>query len=105
MRDTVRLRKLKLLGPLWIRQKDRQSVYQQRMRDAVDDCREHLVDIGFGIQLPTKFDQRLPVVITFLVEEFVDVLLHPVLERVEQQRGNRENDDESIRSRTGEVLV
>ena len=66
---------------------------------------EHLVEIGFGVQVAAEFDQRLPVVVTLAIEELVEALLNPVLERIEQQRGDGDGDDQSDRPGAGEVLV
>ena len=64
---------------------------------------QHLVQIGFGIQVAAELDQRLPVVITLAVEELVEIILHPVLERIEQQGRHRDGHNQSHRSRAGKV--
>ena len=79
--NAVRLGQRELLRLLRIRQEDGQPVHQQRARQAVDDRGQHLVEIGFGIQVAAELDQRLPVVVTFAIEELVEIVLHPVLER------------------------
>ena len=103
--DAVRLRQDELLRLLRVRQEDRDPIDQQRARQAVDDRAQHLVEIGLGIQVAAKLDQRLAVVVTFAVEELVQIVLHPVLERVEQQRGYGDGDHQADGSGAGEVLV
>ncbi len=103
--DAVRLGQRELLRLLGIGQEDRQAIDQQSARQPVDDRGEHLVEIGFGVQVAAKLDQRLAIVITLAIEELVEILLHPVLEGIEQQRGDGDGDHQSDRTGAGEILV
>ena len=103
--DAVRLGQVELVGLVGVRQEDGDPVHQQGARQTVDDRAQHLVEIGLGIQVAAELDQRFAVVVTFAVEELVEILLHPVLERIEQQRRDRDGDHQADRSDAGEVLV
>ena len=96
---------MKLLGRIRVGQKDGQAVDHQRPRQPVDDRGQHLVQIGFRVQIAAKLGQRLPVVITFAIEKLVQVILHPVLKGIEQQRSDGDGYHQSQRPGAGEVLV
>ena len=95
--NAVRLGQRELLRLLGIGEEDGQPVDQQSARQAVDDRGEHLVEIGLRVQVAAELDQRLPVVVALAIEELVQIILHPVLERIEQQRGYRDG-QRSVRS-------
>src|SRR5208337_1579149 len=94
-----------LLRIVWIRQEDRQPAYQQGTRQTIDNRGQHLVDIGLRVQVAAKLDQRLALVVALEIEDLVKIILHPVLERIEQQRGHRDGKDQPDGPGTREILV
>ena len=58
-------------------QKDRHAVDQQRPRKPVHHRGQHLVEVGFCVQVASEFNQRLAVVVALAVEELVEMLLNP----------------------------
>ncbi len=102
LRDAIRLRQRELLRLLGTRQEDRHAINHQGARQPVDNRREHLVEVGFGVQVAAELDQRLSIVVAFAIEEFVEIVLHPVLEWIEQQRCHRDGDDAARSARRWE---
>ena len=105
VRNTVRLRQRELLRLLRIGEEDRQPIHQQSARQAVHDRGQHLVEIGFRVQVAAELGQRFPVIVAFAVEKFVQVILYPVFERIEQQRGYCDGGDQSDGPDAGESLM
>src|ERR1017187_2802078 len=103
--DAERLGESELLRMLRIRQEHGHAVHQQRVREAINDRSEHVVEVGFGIQIAAKLDQRLTVVVAFLVKKLVEVVLNPVLEGVKEQCSDGNRDHQADRTGAGEVLV
>ena len=72
---------------------NRQTVHQQRLRDAVHHRRQHRIEAHFGGERAAEFDQRAAIIETVAVEETVQARLNPVAKRLKQKRGDHDGDD------------
>ncbi len=61
----------------------------ESLKQALAHARDHGVEIGLGTELAGEFDQGAAVVVAVTVEVFVEALLDPVADGVEQEGGGQ----------------
>src|SRR5215469_9856437 len=70
------------------RKEDRDTGYQQSLRETLHDRIEQGAQIGLRIDAAAKLHQRLPVVKTLLIEGAIDPGLDHALQRIECNAGD-----------------
>ena len=86
-------------GCAGILEEDGEAVDEQRLRNAVEHGAEQRLEADFVGERAAEFDQRAAIVEAVAIEEVVEARLHPVAQRLEQERGDDDGDHRAGRAR------
>src|SRR5437868_4304624 len=103
--DAIRLCKMEAARVVGSGGEDREARDEESLRKTLDDEVEHLIQIGLGVQVSTECDQGAAIVVALAIEELVEMLLDPILYRIEEQRSDGDGNDQAGRPGVGNRLL
>jgi len=78
---------------------------RKRLQQAVANRIQHGIQVGFRVQLAGELHQRAAIIVTVAIEVFVEPLLNPVADRLEQEGSHQHHRDQAGVAHILEVLL